>query len=182
MRIPEKGVIYKASPRAYVGNYLIAVGVIVLAAVVVTKFEIGFSIVPSTIGEMLNSLVYLAFAAAVAFLFEEPFLEGMIRYYVVTNSEIVKVEGILRKRRLAIPYQSVAEVSVEKGVFGRLLNYGTVDVAGFKDVGITMTHMGNPDEIQRLVQHKVNLMRPSLAQRGTRTRLEKGNKDEEPLE
>ncbi len=180
MKIPEKGVIYKASPRAYIGNYLIAVGVIILAILIVTRFKIAFNIIPASIDQMLNTLVYLGFAAVIAFLFEEPFLEGMVRYYVVSNSEVVKVEGILWKRRYSIPYQSVASVKVTKGIFGRIFNYGTVEVVGFGEIGVEMRHVGNPDEIHRLVQHRVNSMRSALAQHGKgSTTAGKGNKDEE---
>lgn len=183
MRIPEKGVIYRASPRAFIGNYLLAAGVVVLATLVVTSFGIGFTLFPASIGEMLNTLVYFAFAAVVAFLFEEPYLEGMMRYYAISNSEVVKVEGILRKRRHAIPYQSVAEVKVVKGLFGRLFNYGSVEVAGFKETGIFMNHMSDPEEIQRIVQHRVNSMRSALTEGGAaRFRGRKENKNVEPSE
>ena len=164
MRIPEKGVVYKASVRAYIGNYLIAVGIIILAMLVVTKFGLNFELPPSGLMETLDMLIYVGFGLAAVYLFAEPFLEGTMRRYVVSNSEVVKVEGVLWKRRLAIPYQSVAEVNVVKGIFGRMFNYGTVEIAGFKEGGVVMKHVSNPDEIQRLVQHKVNSMRSALTQ------------------
>ncbi len=180
MKIPEKGVVYKASPRAYIGNYLIAVGVIILAFLVANKFGLDFNIAPSGFMDTLDTLIYVAFGLLAAYLFAEPLLEGTVRHYIVSNSEIVKVEGILWKRRQAIPYQSIAEVNVVKGIFGRIFNYGTVEIAGLKEIGVVMRHVSNPEEIQRLVEHKVNSMRSALTRRAKSR--EKEDKDEGPLE
>lgn len=183
MGIPEKGIVYKASPRAYLGNYIIGAGVVALALIVVRKFEVAFTLVPSGAGELLNSLVYVAFFGTAAWLFAESFLEGGMRHYVISNSEVVKVEGVLWKRRYAIPYQSVAEVNVVKGLFGRIFNYGTVRVEGMREGGISIRHVSNPDEVRRLLRHRVDAVRPVTLRATKKTaRPEKEDKDEDSLE
>jgi membrane protein YdbS with pleckstrin-like domain len=162
MKIPEKGVVYKASARAFIGNYLIAAGVLILGLMVINRFDLVLDLTPTNVFEILGTAAYVGFVGVAFYLFTEFLWEGMTRHYVISNNEIVKVEGMLSIRRHAIPYQSVSEVRVTRGPVGRLLNYGTVEILGFGDSGLSMTHMINPEEIQRLIQHKVNLLRNAM--------------------
>lgn len=180
--VQERGVVYKASVRAYLGNYIIGFCVLFLGLLIIANFGITFKLNPSGAGELLNTLVYAAFGIVAGFLFIEPFIEGFARHYIVSPSEVLKVEGILWKRRHAIPYQSISEIKVTKGLFGRIFNYGTVDVGGtHNESSITMKHVSNPYEIQRIIQHRVNSMRSALTQRRG-PRGGKEDKEEDSLE
>lgn len=159
MRVPEKGVTYKASPRAFLGNYLIGIGVLLLGFLVVSRFDLVFDLTPSGISGILGTAAYVGFVGVALYLFAEFLFEGIARRYVVADHEIVKIDGVVSIRRQTIPYQSVGEVRVTRGPFGRLFNYGTVEIMAFGEGSVDMTHMSNPEEIQRLIQHKVNLMR-----------------------
>jgi membrane protein YdbS with pleckstrin-like domain len=86
-----------------------------------------------------------------------------IRKYVITNNEVMKVEGILRKKKFAIPYQSIADVKMSKGVVGRIFNFGNIEIMGFKEP-IHMKGIRNPDEVLRIIENKVNLMRNRVIQ------------------
>jgi uncharacterized membrane protein YdbT with pleckstrin-like domain len=91
-------------------------------------------------------------------LFEEPEVERLLRYYTITNTEVTKIEGILRKKKYAIPYQSVADVTLNKSIIGRIFNFGTIDVIGFKE-GIKMKGMKNPDEIYNMIKQRIGSSR-----------------------
>ena len=54
--------------------------------------------------------------------------------------------------------QNIADVSVRKGLIGRILNFGDIDVKGFKDE-FTMKGLAKPEEVQRILQTKINLFR-----------------------
>lgn len=158
MRIPEKGVTYRASRRAYIGNYFIAIIFLVFLVLVYFRFDLSFTLFPRSFEQMYRSLAILLLLLPVAFLSEEPIIEGVVRRYVITNDEIIKVEGVLRKKRIVIPFANVADVSIKKSVFGRLFNYGDVEVTGLKEP-IRMKAMINPELIQRIIQNKINLFR-----------------------
>jgi membrane protein YdbS with pleckstrin-like domain len=179
MKVPERGVVYKASARAFMGNYLIALGVLILGFLVVGRFDLVFDISPTSLFGILGTLTYIGFIGVALYLFLEFLFEGLMRRYVVSNNEIIKIEGLLVVRRYTIPYQSIAEVRVTRGPFGRIFNYGTVDVVAFGDSGgVGMTHMTNPEEIQRLIQHKVNLMRTTMTEkRRTKSRYQEDKED-----
>ena len=171
MKFEEKGLFYKTSRRAYFWNYIIAGLVAVFLVLLVGRFDIGFSLVPRSLDQMLDTFVILGIASVILFLIEEPIMEGIIRKYHITTNEIVKIEGLLRKKRLVMPMQNIADVSIKKGILGRLLNFGDVDIRGFKDE-FTMKGMANPEEIQRIVQAKLNLFRGASGMSKSRRREE----------
>ncbi|MHA1742734.1 MAG: PH domain-containing protein [Candidatus Heimdallarchaeota archaeon] len=152
-KIPEKGLIYKTSRISYITNYFIIALIIIFLILLWQKFSLP--LIPRSSEEMFPFLVLLAFSALVAYLVEEAGLERLVRQYIVTNNEVIKIEGVLRKKRTAIPYQSVADIGVEKGVLGRIFNFGNVVISGFKD-RITMRGLKNPDEVYRIIQNKIS--------------------------
>jgi membrane protein YdbS with pleckstrin-like domain len=153
-KIPEKGLMYKTARISYITNYCIVVLLIVFLFLLWQKFNLSFTFSPKTVEELTSVLIFFAFFIVIAYLIEEPAIERLIRQYLVTDDEVVKIEGIIRKKRIAIPYQSVADVRVIKGVIGRIFNFGNIEVSGFKDA-ITMKGLRNPEEIYRIIQNKI---------------------------
>ena len=107
-----------------------------------------------------NLIIFFVLLALAAGMAEEPEWERILRRYIVTNNEIIKIEGLFTKKKTVIPYQTVADIRVTKTPLGRILNYGTVLVGGFKQGDdIVLKGMRNPDEVYRVIQNKVNLLR-----------------------
>ncbi|MFH0711210.1 MAG: PH domain-containing protein [Candidatus Aenigmatarchaeota archaeon] len=149
------------------GNYVLLTLVLILFFLVWIKFDITFSLFPRTVHEFQSTMVAFGFLVAITFLIEEPTIERMIRHYIVTNNEVIKVEGILRKKRISVPYQSVADVRVEKGIVGRIFNFGTVHVAGVgRGADITMKGMRDPDTVYRVIKNKIGLTRGAILKEG----------------
>jgi len=102
------------------------------------------------------------FIIAITFLIEEPTIERWIRHYIVKNNELIKIEGILRKNEVSIPYQSVSNLKLKKGLVGKIFNFGDVNVSGFGEAEINIKGMTDPEEIFNIIQNKVSLMRGAL--------------------
>jgi uncharacterized membrane protein YdbT with pleckstrin-like domain len=64
------------------------------------------------------------------------------------------VEGIFSKKKLSIPYDQIAGITVSKSVLGRILKFGDVKISGFKDE-ILMKGMRNPDKLHQKIQEKI---------------------------
>jgi membrane protein YdbS with pleckstrin-like domain len=163
MKIPEKGVVYKTSRVSYMQNYVIAVLVAILLVLIFPY--LNFTIFIRTAQELISYLIVFGLIIVITFMFEEPTIERWIRRYVVSNNEVMKIEGIFRKKKFAIPYQSIADVKISKGVVGRIFNFGNIEIMGFKE-GINMKGIRNPDEVLRMIENKVNLMRNKMIKRG----------------
>jgi uncharacterized membrane protein YdbT with pleckstrin-like domain len=161
MRIPEKGITYKTSRIAYIHNYVLAALVLILLVLIFPS--LNFSLLITNTQQLISYLIFFGFVIAITFLVEEPSIEMWIRKYVITNNEVMKVEGILRKKKFAIPYQSIADVKMSKGVVGRIFNFGNIEIMGFKEP-IHMKGIRNPDEVLRIIENKVNLMRNRVIQ------------------
>ncbi|MBI4894440.1 MAG: PH domain-containing protein [Candidatus Aenigmarchaeota archaeon] len=170
MENTENGVRYRASARAFVGNYVLAAGLVVLSFLVGSRFDLGES----------QILIYVLFWSAAAILASESLVQGILKQYKVSGSEVVKIEGVLRKKRHSIPHQSVGQVKVSKGILGRLLNYGTVEVEGQNENNtIVMRHVHDPDEIRRIIRHKIDSYKVTPGKRATKRGEEPEDADED---
>lgn len=149
--------VYTAARRAYIGNYLIAGLVLLLMVIILTRFNLSFDFTSGTVEGFYGVLVTLGFLSIVSFLMEEPLIEGMRRKYVITSTEVVKVEGIVSKAKHSLSYLSIMEVIAKVGYLGRLLNYGDVEIRSGRET-IVMKNMANPNEIQRVIQNKIALI------------------------
>jgi len=169
MKIPEKGVVYKTSRVSYMSNYILLILFLLFLSLLWPYLNLNFYMIPKTPGELFSTMVIFVFILIATFLVEEPTVERIVRQYVVTNHEVTKIEGLLRKSKISIPYQSVADVRVEQGIIGRILNFGNVVVTGMvrseKAGGteaIIMKGVRNPNETYKVIQNKISLMRGAI--------------------
>lgn len=154
----ESGVKYKTSRISYVTNYSIFILLVVFLFLLWQKFNLNLDFTLRSTENMVPFLVFSASLIIASYLLEEATIERIIRQYFVTDNEVIKLEGFLRKKRVVIPYQSVADVRVTKGVIGRIFNFGDVEVTGFKDA-IVVKGVKDPDEICRIIQSKISRFR-----------------------
>ncbi len=158
MAIKERGIEIKQSRISFLYNYLLITLVLILFALVWKQFNLTFTFFPKNFSEFSKTLVSFLFLALIAFLLEEPEIRRLFCKYVITNNEVIKIEGILRKRRTIIPYQSVANVGVYKGITGRVLNFGDIKILGFKDQ-IDIHGVKDPEVLYRIINNKIAVMR-----------------------
>ena len=158
MIVRERGIELIRSRRSFFYNYILLILVLVLFALVWAEFDLTFALVPKSQSEFQKSFVVLGFVMLIGFLLEEPTIYRIFCNYTITNNEVVKTEGIIRKKRSVIPYQTVANVSVYKGVIGRILNFGDIEILGFRDK-IDMKGIHDPEVYYRIINNKIAVMR-----------------------
>ncbi len=158
MGIEEQGIVVKQSAVSYISNYLLVALVVFLFLLSWSRFGLVFTLSPGGLEEVWKTLVVLGFGVVVVFLIEEPIIERWFRYYVITNNEVILTEGILRKNRIIIPYQSISNVDVYKGIVGRMFDFGDVSVVGFRNQ-IIMRGVKEPELFYRIINNKISVMR-----------------------
>ena len=93
--------------------------------------------------------------------FVGPAAEALVRHmdrFVVTNMRVFRVRGVLGRRLATMPLGRILDITVEKPVLGRLLNYGHfVFESAAQEQGLhRIRHVPRPYErdlvIQRVVQ------------------------------
>src|SRR4030042_3583579 len=156
----KKEITIKTSRIAYLNNYFIAALIIVFVILAKSEFGLSFSLVPGSFGELVSTLIILGFFAAAVFLIEQPEWEIFTKQYVITLNDVIAIEGLLTKRKIILPYGSISEVTVNKSVFGRMLNYGDIFLAAFRTGSdINMRGMRNASVIHEIIQNRINMIR-----------------------
>lgn len=162
-KIPETGLVYKTTRISYISNYFLIVLVLVLLFFVWPYLQL--KIIFTSYYDLLPFAIFSTFLVTITFLLEEPSIEQIMRKYIVTNNEVIKVEGLIRRKRISIPHGNVSDIRVKKGVWGRILNFGDVEVTGFRE-NIVMKGIRSPDEVYKIIENKVSLMREGFIREG----------------
>lgn len=75
--------------------------------------------------------------------------EYYVFYYtfIVDKDRVIQISGFIQKRKIVIPITSVAHISLNKTLLGRILNYGDVFVVAFADTKIVLRGVKRPEEL-----------------------------------
>jgi uncharacterized membrane protein YdbT with pleckstrin-like domain len=73
----------------------------------------------------------------------------------VTNKRIIIKVGFLTKRTIELFLAKVESVGVEQTVWGRMMGYGSLTVRGTGGTNEPFSHVANPLEFRRQVQHQI---------------------------
>jgi uncharacterized membrane protein YdbT with pleckstrin-like domain len=76
--------------------------------------------------------------------------------FAVTNKRVVIKVGLIRRRSLETLLSKVEGVSVDQGLLGRMLDYGTIGITGTGGTRETFTRIGAPLEFRRQVQDAIS--------------------------
>jgi hypothetical protein len=88
------------------------------------------------------------FVGIVGFLIH--YLNYINEEFIVTNERVIQVEGIFNKRELDSSLSKVNDIQTFQTVFGRLFNYGTINIVTGNESGINrLDFLSNPFEFKR---------------------------------
>jgi membrane protein YdbS with pleckstrin-like domain len=73
----------------------------------------------------------------------------------VTNKRIIIKVGFLTKRTVELFLSKVESVGVEQTLLGRMMGYGGITVRGTGGTNEPFSHVANPLEFRRQVQHQI---------------------------
>jgi uncharacterized membrane protein YdbT with pleckstrin-like domain len=134
----------KIAPQKYWFNFLIAGTCLLtgLMALTVPSPPKGYD-GPSPIGFLL---VYVLIA--VAFLIA-PIMRIRTNELALTNKRVIAKVGIISLDAIEIKIEKVESVMVKQGIFGRLLNYGTIVVTGTGASHAVIPAISNPTIFKR---------------------------------
>ena len=85
-----------------------------------------------------------------------PLAAAYIRYkaseFAVTDKRVLIKTGLVQRHTLETLLNKVENISVEQGLLGRLLNYGTIQVTGTGSTRETFSNISDPLEFRKQVQ------------------------------
>ncbi len=79
--------------------------------------------------------------------------------YVVTNYRIIQVEGVLSRRVFDSSLEMVNDILMTQPLFGRMLNYGTIEIITGSDIGLNkLDALKDPFAFKRAIVDSRNLL------------------------
>lgn len=157
MAMEERGMVLKRSRASYLYNYFMLALLSVLLIVSWNSLGLTFSLTPQSVDVFWKDVIVLAIVGAMVYFFEQPEMDRMFKYYVITNNDVIFREGVLNVNRVTIPLQSISNVDVCQSVLGRIFNFGDVNVMGFKNT-IMMRGVPEPDVVYKIINNKISLI------------------------
>ncbi len=129
---------YRPSRRYYLFYYLL--GILSLISLILLY-------------PILNFHSFLFLILFTFFLFQYPEVSRQIEYYEIDKNGVLLKRGILRKKIKMIPFSQINSVNLKKGIIGRLLNFGNIEISSSKGT-IEMKGIVYPEEIYDLIKHR----------------------------
>jgi membrane protein YdbS with pleckstrin-like domain len=84
-------------------------------------------------------------------------LQRNIDRFVVTNQRVFRVHGLFNRKEATMPLSRILDITVDKPIQGRILNYGhfTFESAAQAQGLRTISYVGRPDERNLTIQRVV---------------------------
>lgn len=98
-------------------------------------------------GEFMNSLLYLGFTAIIGII---NFLLYKTSYIKIDGNMVEGKVGIIKTQKLSSNKNNITSVKVDKGIIGRIFNFGTIYISSASSNYI-FKFMNNPDEIKESI-------------------------------
>jgi len=73
----------------------------------------------------------------------------------VTNKKVIGKWGLIRRITIEQRLTKIDSISVEQGIFGRMLNYGSINVRGGGATNTPIKFIANPLDFKRQVEHAI---------------------------
>ncbi|RAR49945.1 PH (Pleckstrin Homology) domain-containing protein [Paraburkholderia unamae] len=93
----------------------------------------------------------VVFFVAGLLLFGASLLAWWTTELALTNKRLVANFGLVRRRAVELPLGRITTLKIEHSVVGRILDYGSIVVAGAEAPAVTIPGISGPVEFRRLV-------------------------------
>ena len=106
-------------------------------------------------GMMLAGLIFLVFLVVFAIYFARL----QTSEYAVTNRRIILKRGWIRRHAVEIFLAKVESLEISQGIFGRMLDFGTLHVVGSGGSSGSFDNIEAPMKLRQAVQESVRISR-----------------------
>jgi hypothetical protein len=110
---------------------------IFIGAVILLLLSQGITGAPR---DALGFVTLAAFVVSIAWLIRV-YWNWFAQDYIVTNRRVLKVEGIINKRSADSSLEKINDAVLDQNLFGRMLNYGDLDILTASDSAIDQFRM-----------------------------------------
>ena len=136
---------FKRSRRSFIGNYILSILLIIFFILSNSQWK-------------LPSIIVAFFLILIIFFLLEPEASIVYKTYHIGKNYVYEVKGILSKKKISIPYASISNVRLEKGVIGRMFHFGDIIIESFS-TNLVFKGIARPEKKFKLIEKNVERAR-----------------------
>lgn len=94
-----------------------------------------------------------------------PFIRSRVTEMAVTNKRVILKQGLIKRKTLELRFSKIEQVSVDQGIIGRLLGYGSIKICGTGGSLEIFEQVADPMELRNQInrQTDVSIRPPAVA-------------------
>ncbi|MEM5829664.1 MAG: PH domain-containing protein [Candidatus Aenigmatarchaeota archaeon] len=139
---------YKTSRISFFYNYTFALFLILFL----------FFIHSLELSDSFRSVALVVCIPLIAIVLAEPEFVRIYTHYLVEEDSITMVEGLLSKKKVSIPLNQIAGITLHKTLLGRMLKFGNIKVSGFRSE-VLMRGIKDPDSLYKYLQERLRAIK-----------------------
>lgn len=133
----------RTSRRSFIYNYLIGFGLLAYLF-----FSDAILILPPELT--------VFFIILISVFFIEPEMILSYSHYQLKRDNVLEVKGYIAKKKITIPYSSISNIVVKRGIIGRMFGFGDIIVNSFSGANkISLKGIKHPEKILSLMEENI---------------------------
>ena len=82
------------------------------------------------------------------------FIEIYVTEYAITNKRVISKKGLIVRDVAEMNLGSIEGVNLKQGIFGRIFNFGAINISGRGTSNVNFSEIDKPVEIRKKIKHK----------------------------
>ena len=106
-----------------------------------------FELLESTIVKVICLIILIVLYLVVTL------IEIYVTEYAITNKRVISKKGLIVRNVAEMNLGSIEGVNLKQGIFGRIFNFGSINISGRGTSNVEFSEIDKPVEIRKKIKH-----------------------------
>ena len=106
-----------------------------------------FGLLESTIAKVTCLIILIILYLVVTL------IEIYVTEYAITNKRVISKKGLIVRNVAEMNLGSIEGVNLKQGIFGRIFNFGSINISGRGTSNVEFSEIDKPVEIRKKIKH-----------------------------
>ena len=106
-----------------------------------------FELLESTIVKVICLIILIVLYLVVTL------IEIYVTEYAITNKRVISKKGLIVRNVSEMNLGSIEGVNLKQGIFGRIFNFGSINISGRGTSNVNFSEIDKPVEIRKKIKH-----------------------------
>ena len=106
-----------------------------------------FELLESTIVKVICLIILIVLYLVVTL------IEIYVTEYAITNKRVISKKGLIVRNVAEMNLGSIEGVNLKQGIFGRIFNFGSINISGRGTSNVEFSEVDKPVEIRKQIKH-----------------------------